>query len=300
MSESIQFERIAIIGLGLIGGSIGGAVKAHGLARSVVGVATGDDAQVALQLGLIDETAASATQAVQGADLVIVATPVTIVPTIFREIAMALDTRVVLTDCASTKGSVIAAARETLGRSFDRYVPGHPIAGSELSGPTAARAQLFESKRWLFSPTTDAQHEHVGKLMAFASALGARPAILEADTHDKLFAEYSHAPHALVYALCLAVADGPYADQLADLAGAGFRDTSRIGASSAPLWTDILMDNSIATVESLTRVSQAIEHFTQVLASGDRQALEALVTRASQWRAQLESTDKHAKSGQRD
>ena len=282
------FERVAIIGVGLIGGSVGKALRAHGLAGRVVGVGSGDDTAQALALGLIDEGAADPVAAVAGADLVIVATPVTTVPAIFEAIAPALAEHALITDCASTKGTVVQAAQRWLGAALSRYVAGHPIAGSEHSGPGAARADLFAGKRWLFSPGPQTQADAPERLMALVARMGARPALLDAGLHDAMFAEYSHAPHALVFALCLAVADGPHADQLADLAGAGFKDTTRIGASSPALWTDILIDNADETVASLQRFAVALAQMSDVLAAGDRAALQSMITRASAWRADVE------------
>ncbi len=278
-----MFDQVTIIGLGLIGGSVGKAIRSNRLAGKVVGFAADDHARQALALGLIDEAAPGLAQAVETADLVIIATPVTVVPSVLQAVAPHLSATAIITDCASTKSSVVQAARQLLGEAFDRFVAGHPIAGSELSGPTAAREKLFDGKRWLFAPVSEAQHQQVDRLMDLVRGFGARPAVVDANEHDALFAEYSHAPHALVYALCLAVADGPYADQLSDLAGAGFRDTTRIGASSPALWADILFDNAAPTLASL-------EQLTGVLASGDKQAVEAVVARASDWRARLESS----------
>jgi len=289
MSDGFLFERVAIIGVGLIGGSIGLALRRKGLARTVIGYARHPDAMTAQALGLVDEAADDAVSAVAGADLIILAAPVTAIPGLLFEIAGAISPTALITDCASTKTSVIAAARDALGDAFDRFIPGHPIAGSELSGPAAARQALFDGKRWLFLPVTDGQRAHLDRLMAMAERIGARPAQLDADVHDAMFAEYSHGPHALVYAVCLAVARGPHADALADLAGAGFRDTTRIGASSPPLWTDILMDNVQPTLDSLDRISDCLSEIRQALADGDRLAVQALIEQASTWRAQLES-----------
>ena len=289
MPETVLFDRVAIIGVGLIGGSIGLAIRRKGLARQVVGYAKPPDAVTAQALGLIDEAADSATAAVANADLIIVASPVTTIPAVFSEIADVMTPEALITDCASTKTSVIAAARKTLGDAFDRYVPGHPIAGSELSGPAAARQALFDGKRWLFSPVTEGQQANLARMMQLAERIGARPAVLKAELHDAMFGEYSHAPHALVYAVCLAVANGPHADALADLAGAGFRDTTRIGASSPPLWTDILVDNAEPTVASLDRISESLALVREALVTGDRQTLQDMIEQASSWRAQLES-----------
>ncbi len=289
MPKTFLFERVAIVGVGLIGGSIGLAIRRKGLAKKVVGYARPPDAVTAQALGLVDEAAGSAAEAATNADLIIIASPVTTIPSVFDEIVGSIAPGALITDCASTKSSVIAAARRTLGDAFDRYVPGHPIAGSELSGPAAARQALFDGKRWLFSPVTDGQRANLDRLMQLTERIGARPAVLQAELHDAMFGEYSHAPHALVYAVCLAVANGPHADALADLAGAGFRDTTRIGASSPPLWTDILVDNAAPTVASLDRISESLASVREALVKGDRSALQSMIEQASTWRAQLES-----------
>ncbi len=281
-------HRLAVIGLGLIGGSVALAARQSGAASQVIGVAAGTDGQRALELGLVDSLAPSIPAAVAQADLVVVATPVDVAGPVFAALATTLRPDALVTDCGSTKGSVIARAREHLGAAFDRYVPGHPIAGSERSGPDAAQAGLFLSRRWLFCPVSAAQQAHVGRLGAFVARLGATAQVVDAIEHDAVFAEYSHAPHALVFAMCLAVCDGPWGTRLTGLAGAGLRDTTRIGASSPTLWADIMLDNAPHTLASIDRFDDALAGLRSALANGQRDALISMLERASSWRAALD------------
>jgi len=218
-----QFQSMAVIGLGLIGGSLAGAVKQRKIVGAVNGYALQGHASEALQRGLIDNACQSIEQAVHQAELVVVATPVVSLNEVFEQIAPHLLPDAIITDCTSTKRTAIAAARQHLGKAFKRFVPGHPISGSEFSGPAAANVDQFVDKLWLLTPlaeTDDHAYQRVRELMV---AIGARCKQMDAARHDELFAEYSHAPHALVYAICDAVANGPNAAQLADLAGAGGR-----------------------------------------------------------------------------
>lgn len=283
-----QIGTLAVIGLGLIGGSVAAAARARGVAAVVLGHAADDHGERARALGLVDRACASVAEAVAQADAVVLAVPVPAMPAVLAEVARALPAQAWLTDCCSTKVSAVAAARQALSPAqWARYVPGHPIAGSEHSGPEAARDDLFEGKKWLLSPVEAAQAGAAAAATRLAEGLGATVSRVDPVTHDAMFAEYSHMPHALVFALCHAVAGGPHAERLSALAGAGFKDTSRIGASSPPLWTDILIDNREQVIESLQRLQVSIDLVRELIASGDRDGLHALIARASAWRAGL-------------
>lgn len=288
MAEPVPlFKTVAVIGLGLIGGSVAAAARASGLAGRVVGFAPGDDGLQALRLGLIDTLAVSAADAASLADLVVVATPVSTMPAVFDEIAPVLPAHAIVTDCGSTKRSIVAAARDRLGAHFARFLPGHPISGSEFSGPGAARADLFTGKLWLFSPVEPAHETLVAPLSQLVTSFGAVVQRVDNALHDELFAEYSHAPHALVFAICQAVADGPNAQRLSELAGAGFKDTTRIGASSPQLWSDILLDNREGVIQAMDRYMQSMQQMRDTLEKNDRAALVGQITRGSAWRASL-------------
>lgn len=284
---TVDIGKVAVIGLGLIGGSFAAASRASGVVSHVAGYAPGSDGDVALALGHVDSVSGSIEEAVTGADLVVVATPVTVVDAVFAAVCPALPSHTIVTDCASTKLTVVASARRHLGSAFDRYVPGHPIAGSERSGPAAARADLFRGRPWLFCPVNDAQRMHLSMLQALVERFGARADVIDAGQHDAVFAEYSHAPHAIVFALCLAVARGPWSGKLTELAGAGLRDTTRIGASSPALWADILLDNAANSERSMARFDDALGQIRAAVQAGDREQLMRLFDQASGWRAAL-------------
>lgn len=284
-----QFQSMAVIGLGLIGGSVAGAVKHRELIPQVRGYALHGHADEARERGLVDIACQSIEQAVQQAELIVIATPVPTLDGVFARIAPHLAPDAIITDCTSTKRTAIAAAREHLGNAFDRFVPGHPISGSEFSGPGAARIDQYVDKLWLLTPLDETNRNACNKVRELLQGIGARCEDMDAARHDELFAEYSHAPHALVYAICDAVAHGPNAAQLADLAGAGFKDTTRIGATAPELWTDILLDNHEHVLAAMDRYLESMQVMRDALASQDRQGLLRLLERASAWRRGLES-----------
>ena len=276
--------RVAIIGTGMIGTSLAAALRTRSLATSVVGYSPGDDAHVARSQGLLDEAAGSVAEACAGADLIVLANPVPAMPEVFAQVAAAAGKDALITDCASTKSSVIAAARDALGPAFERYVPGHPIAGSERSGPGAARADLFANRLWLLCPVDEAQRRLALRLAGLLAAIGARVRTLDAEVHDGLFAEFSHWPHALVFALSAAIAAGEHGELAAEFSGAGLRDTTRIGASSSQLWADIVLDNREAVLECAERFKESLEQVVSAIADADRERLVEVFERGARWR----------------
>lgn len=282
-----RFQRIAVLGLGLIGGSVAAAARARRVAGEVVGYAPGTDAALALELGLLDRMAESAAQAVDGVDLVVLAAPIPAMPGLFDEIAANLGDRALLTDVASTKRSTIAAARSALGSRFARFVPAHPIAGGERHGPRAARPDLFESCLTLLCPQAETDSQALEGVQDFWTSLGARVSQMDAQDHDQVFAEVSHWPHAAVFALCAAIARGSRAEDALRFAGAGLRDTTRIGASSASLWADIVLDNRDAVLECARLFEDQLRSIIAALEQQDRQALVDTFGVAAEWRARL-------------
>ena len=293
MSEASQgggrrmFGRVAVLGVGLIGGSVAAAIRQGGLAGEVVGFSAGEDARTARQLGLLDEDCDSVGAAVAGADLVVLAAPIPVLPGLLAEAAAALAPGALLTDCASTKSSVISAARGSLGDAFMRFVPAHPIAGAERHGPGAARANLFDGCLAVVCPQPETLPSATDAVCAFWAGLGARLVTMDAAEHDALFAEVSHWPHAVAFALCGAIAAGDNAIAARQFAGAGLRDTTRIGASSATLWADILLDNREPVLECAGRFAQELEAVVRALRDGDRAALVERFDAASRWRGAM-------------
>ena len=287
MSASPSLHRAAILGVGLIGGSVAAGLRARGLAGEVVGYSPGEDARRAQELGLLDRAAASVAEAVDGADLVVLAAPIPALPGLLAQIRGRLSPEAVVTDCSSTKRSAIEAARSALGDAFPRFVAGHPIAGGERHGPDAARADLFDGCLAVLCPHPEVLPVALERVEALWAGLGARLARMEPAAHDELFAEVSHWPHAVAFALCAAIEAGPRADAARRFAGAGLRDTTRIGASSASLWADILIDNRDAVLECAGAFDRELRAIAEALEAGDRQALAERFERAARWRRSL-------------
>jgi prephenate dehydrogenase len=276
--------KIAIVGTGLIGGSIAASFRRVFPATAITGYSLGKDASVAHQLGWLDEASESLRACVSGADIVFLSCPVGAMPAMFAELAQCAESYDILTDCGSTKRSVIDAAQIALGETFNRYIPGHPIAGSERHGPAGASGHLFVKRNWLLSPQNLAQELVAKRLAPVLEALGSQVKWVDARAHDELFAEISHFPHWMVFAACLGIADGPHGDAALVQSGAGLKDTTRIGASSASLWADIFIDNREPLKASLDRFEEALAQMRTLLESGDKARLTALIERASTWR----------------
>lgn len=278
---------VAVIGVGMVGGSVAAALKAGGRCAEVIGFSPEPDGSRALELGLIDRLASSVADAVAGADRIVLAAPIPAMPQVLRELRPVLRPDALITDCASAKSSVIAAADRELGDAFDRFLPGHPIAGSERNGPDAARAELFRDRRWLFCPARPVQTQWCESWREVLQVTGARFSEIDPALHDRVFAEVSHWPHALVFALCGAIARGEFASDALRMAGGGLRDTTRIGASSPELWAEILLDNRDAVLACAAAFESELAAVLAALREGDHAALAARFEVASAWRARL-------------
>lgn len=286
-APALRFRRAAILGTGLIGGSFAAALRAGRFAGEVVGFSPGDDASEARSLGLVDRCAASASAAVEGADLVVLAAPIPVLRSLFEAISDRLADDALVVDCASTKRSVVAAAEAACGEAFARFVPSHPIAGGERHGPSAARADLFDGCIAVVCEHARNVPWAVERARELWTALGARVVTMDAGDHDELFAEVSHWPHAVAFALCGAIAAGSRAESARSYAGAGLRDTTRIGASSATLWADILLDNRDAVMRCAEDFDRELRAVEQALKTGDRAELVRRFEAASRWRRSL-------------
>jgi prephenate dehydrogenase len=279
--------KLALLGVGLIGGSLAAALKRAGTVEEISAWAPGEDAATALSLGLVDSAPASLEEAVDGAAFVVLAAPVPAMPALFARLRPALAPDAVVTDCGSTKRSVVEAARRMLGDAFARFVPGHPIAGSERSGPRAADANLFRQRRWLLCPVEETRREACEAVRRLLEPTGARVEAIDPLLHDRLFAEVSHWPHAVAFALSAAIADGSLAEEAITYSGAGLRDTTRIGASAPQLWAGIMLDNRDACLDSAARFRERLQEIEAALERGDREALIEVFAQASRWRERI-------------
>jgi prephenate dehydrogenase len=273
--------KLAVIGVGLIGGSFALALKQAKAASHVVGVGrNAANLKLALERGIIDSTAPNAAAAARGADLVLVAAPVAQFKEIFASLAEGLDAKTAVTDGGSTKRDVIAAARKALGRKAAQFVPAHPIAGAEKSGAAAANAELFRGKRVVVTPLPENRRATVEQVEAAWKACGARVSRMDADEHDAVLATVSHLPHVLAYALVHGVAKRNNADQLFSFAAGGFRDFTRIASSHPEMWRDICIANRERLLQELKSYANELGSIRKLIQKGDGAALEKLFAAA--------------------
>ena len=249
-----RLKTIAVVGVGLIGGSFALAMRRAGAVAKVVGVDR--DAQAlerAAALGVIDTAAESASEAAAGADLVFVSVPVRAIGPVLHDVALGLGPDAVVTDAGSTKADVVRTAAGELRERLPRFVPGHPIAGRESSGVDAAVADIFRGARVVLTPDEATAPEATALVRACWEACGARVATMPAAAHDGVFAAVSHLPHMLAFALVSEIVSRPDAAELLGFAAGGFRDFTRIAASSPEMWRDIALANREALLEELDR-----------------------------------------------
>jgi prephenate dehydrogenase len=279
--DSSARERIAIIGLGLIGGSVGLAIKHAGIENvEVAGTArTRDTLQKAKKRGAIDVDARDAAEAVRGARLVIVAAPIMSTPAIFREIAPVLAPGTVVTDVASTKTQVMRWAKELLPEHV-HFVGGHPMAGKETAGIDAADADLFRNKAWVIVPSVDAAEEAVRTVVGLAQLAGATPVFMDAQEHDSYVAAISHLPLALASALFSVVFGSAAWPELATLASSGFRDTTRLASGSPEMAHDIMVSNRENVLHWIDRFQEELSRLRAAIASGESKDVLEAFTRA--------------------
>lgn len=272
---------LAVIGVGLIGGSFALDLKRRGLVREVVGVGRSRaNLELALQTGIIDRIAEDAASAVAGADLVLLAIPVGAMAEMFQALAPALKPGCIVTDAGSTKRDVIAAAREHLGNKLAQFVPGHPIAGAETSGAAAARVGLYQDKPFILTPLPENRSEDLDRVEALWAACGARVARMDPAEHDGVFAAVSHLPHLAAFALMAELAGRPRAEVYFRYAGAGFRDFTRIAGSHPEMWRDITLANSAALLAELDAYIRKLTEVRALIEQGDGSGLEQLFARA--------------------
>jgi prephenate dehydrogenase len=280
-----MFDRVVIVGAGLIGGSFALALKHAGAVRRVVGLGRSPEAMArALELGIVDEVAATPRQALSGADLVLIAAPVAQTGPILASLLPHLEARTIVTDAGSTKSDVVAAARAAFGERIGQFVPGHPIAGSEANGPDAARAGLYQGKKTVITALPENRAADVEQVAAAWRACGAIIHRLTPQEHDKVFAAVSHLPHLLAFALVDDVAAKPHADLLFQYAASGFRDFTRIAGSSPEMWRDISLANREALLGELDAYLAQLTNMRAMLAASDGAALEHVYTTAQRAR----------------
>ena len=275
-----------MFGVGLIGGSFALALKKRKAVARVVGVGRSRaNLQAARRLGIIDEIAADAATAVRGADLVLVAVPLGQTAAVFAQIAPHLAPHAVVTDAGSTKNDVIALARRHLGKAFARFVPGHPIAGTEKSGARAAFAGLFEGRNLIVTPEPETDPGALRLVCATWKRVGMKVVEMTALRHDRIFALVSHLPHLLSFALVGQIAGRGDAATLFSHTGGGFRDLTRLAGSSPEMWRDICLANRDEILSAVDGYLDELELLHGLIEAGDGAALEARFAAARAARA---------------
>ena len=277
-----MFERVALIGIGLIGSSISHAMRRKGLAQSISGSArTKATLETAMSLRLIDRACMSAAEAVKGADLVILSVPVGACAALAAEIAPNLRAGAILTDVGSVKAAVVRDIAPHVPDGV-HFVPGHPIAGTEQSGPEAGFAELFDGRWTILTPEPGTDKAAVEKLKGFWLALGAKVEIMSAEHHDLVLAVTSHLPHLIAYNI---VNTAAHLERVTDsevikFSAGGFRDFTRISASDPTMWRDVFLNNKEAVLEMLGRFSEDLTALQRAIRFGDGETLFRLFAEA--------------------
>ena len=297
-----MFRKITVVGVGLIGGSFALALKKAGAVEQVTGVGRSPEVLArAVDLGLVDRTARSMAEALDGADLVLIATPVAQTGAILGALAPFLQPHTLVTDAGSTKGDVVAAARLALGAKIGQFVPGHPIAGRESNGPEAAVADLYVGKKAVLTPLPENSAAAIERVASAWSACGAIVHRLSARQHDRIFAAVSHLPHLLAYALVDQIERSPDAALLFQYAASGFRDFTRIAGSSPEMWRDIALANRSALLSEIETYASQLANLKTMLAVADGAGLQALFANAQRarqaWQGAIEAAEKQPRTG---
>ncbi len=283
-----MIDRLAILGVGLIGSSLSLALRQAGMLGEVVGYGRNrSNLEKGVELGVLDRYAASIADAVDGASIVVVAVPLGAMPAVFAELTSGLPADAIVTDVGSAKGSVVAAARAALGADLPRFVPGHPIAGTEKSGVEAGFASLFQSRRVILTPLADTDAGAVETISAMWQQCGAIVESMDVEHHDRVLAATSHLPHMLAYALVHHLSNLNDRAEIFRYAAGGFRDFTRIASSDPVMWRDVCLANGEALVELIEQYQHELDLVAAAIRDSDADELLRLFGRAKSKRDSL-------------
>ena len=281
-----MFEQLGLIGCGLMGGSFALALKRAGLVKRVVGYSKSPSTtERARLMGVIDVEAPSALLAVSGADIVLLAVPVAATEATLKAIRHLVTPNMLIMDVGSTKRDVVDAARRVLREQVGGFVPAHPIAGREVAGVDNADPDLYAGKQVILTPIERTRTVQLQQAMDVWTAIGCHVTKMSPESHDAAFAAVSHLPHVLAFSLMNAITGQPQGKEFLALAGPGFRDFTRIAASEPNVWRDILLANREELLAQSRIFQHALQAFEQTINSGNAEALESLISKASETRA---------------
>jgi cyclohexadieny/prephenate dehydrogenase len=277
----MTIQRITILALGLIGGSLAKALKAKGFAGEIVAWGRRESSLAkGLELGLIDRYSLDLATAVEGADVVVIATPTLIAADMMQQLAKLLPAETIITDVASVKGSLLSAAREAFGEVPANLVLGHPIAGSEKSGVEASQVDLFVNHRVILTPTEETNPKALQAITELWQTTGAQVVEMAVAEHDKVLAATSHLPHILAYALVDALAGSSEQQNIFRFAAGGFRDFTRIASSDPTMWRDIALANREAILNTIDLFTDNLTTLRSAIVDGDSDQLMTSFQRA--------------------
>lgn len=280
-----MIKQLTIIGVGLIGGSLSLALKKAGAVGDVVGFSRTDSVRnEALRLGVIDRAANSVADAVKDADIVMLAVPMAAMESVLVEIAEHVNDTAIITDGGSAKSQVVNVARKIMGHKFKQFVPGHPIAGTEKSGPSAAFAELYQNHRVVLTPVVETSAAALEQVRTMWQSAGAEVFDMNVEHHDDVLAATSHLPHILAFNLVAMLAERDDCDEVLRYAAGGFKDFSRIAASDAVMWRDICLANQNAILGLLGQYQKGLKKLEEAIKNQDGNTLTAIFERAKQTR----------------
>mgnify|MGYP001344065538 FL=1 len=279
-------KNLYIFGVGLIGGSIALKVRELFSFDKIVGIGRvgGNSLEGLVDSGILDSSSTKVDKNINQADLIIIATPVSQTKNILQEIKPHLNKNTIVTDVGSTKHDIMNDAKIILENKFSQFIGSHPIAGSEKHGPLAAKKDLFDKKNIILTPTIENEPENIKALTIFWESLGGIVSQMKADEHDQIFSTISHLPHLLAFSLVNLINNKTNKDTLLNFAASGFRDFSRIAASSPDVWKDISIQNQKSIIKDLTLFQKEITKITNFIETKDKKALEEYLKLASKTR----------------
>lgn len=280
-----MIKKLVIFGVGLIGGSLALALRQAHYCEQIVGCSrNAAHLQKAVELGVIDRFTLDPQEAVQDADMVLLAVPMGAMGKLLQQIKPVLPANTILTDAGSTKGSVVAEVEQVFGENFSRFVPGHPIAGREQSGVEAAIPDLYVQRRVILTPQAHTDPEALAAVSAMWQVTGAVVEHMPVDLHDQVLAATSHLPHVLAFSLVDTLLNLPMREAIFRYAAGGFRDFTRIASSDPTMWRDICLTNHAAIVAMISKLQADLNEFAALMQAQDGEALYARMLRAKQAR----------------
>ncbi len=273
--------RLAVIGVGLIGGSFARALRAAGKVDSVIGCGrNAQNLKHGVELGVLDEWTTDVAEAVRGADLVFVAVPLGAMRSVFEAMRDHLGEQAILTDAGSAKASVVADCEAAFGRLPTGFVPGHPIAGTEHSGVESSFADLYNNRRVILTPLESSSESALTQVKQFWQACGAQVSTMSVAHHDEVLAATSHLPHMLAFGLVDALANRPDGEEVFRYAAGGFRDFTRIASSNPAMWRDICVSNRVALSQMLSSFADEMQSLAAAIEEADGEQLFEIFQRA--------------------